>query len=97
MEPSETFAAFEAIVQAERRRERLEHPRSEPAQPLVRRDASARRPLQTYISGAMLGVMSGLGAGALLGTTLIIRALPAVMGGLLGVLAARRYMRWPEA
>ncbi|EPH41030.1 hypothetical protein STRAU_5908 [Streptomyces aurantiacus JA 4570] len=97
MKPSEASAAFEAIVQAERRRERLEQVRSQPAQPLARRDPPARWPLQTYISGAMLGLMAGLGAGALLDATLIMRALPAAAGGLLGVLAARRYMRWPEA
>ncbi|GGO58844.1 hypothetical protein [Streptomyces lasiicapitis] len=97
MEPSDTSAAFEAIVRAERWRERQEQLRGEPGQLRARRHGPASRALPTYISGAMLGVMAGLGAGATLGTSLIVNAVPAAVGGLLGVLGARRYLRWPQA
>lgn len=97
MEPSDTSAAFEAIVRAERQRARREQPRSQPVEPPVLRHVPARQTFQTYISGALLGAMAGLGAGALLGATWSARVLPAAPGALFGVAAGHRYMRWPKA
>ncbi|WP_125264855.1 hypothetical protein [Streptomyces alboflavus] len=54
------------------------------------------RALPTYISGAMLGVLAGYVGGRALGSGAAV-AVCAVLGGAVGLLATRRYLRWPEA